>query len=227
MKDARVRNSIISHCRFSILNYRRDGFTLIEVIVALAIFSIIVVALYSSFFISHKAVDAVDDSLLRLQESRAVLDTLKREIEASLYDKSKSYTVFKITDRDFYGRQASELIFTAFSPLRPGLSRIAYEVEEHDGKLSLRKTVSSSFAGSDEAKGIELIEEIESFTVEVKYQDKWVKTWDSTLTGSRPDEVRVSLNITAKKKDDRIGERDRPLSFTLSDIAKPKIQKSI
>jgi prepilin-type N-terminal cleavage/methylation domain-containing protein len=37
------------------------GFTLLEVIVALGLSAIVMTALYSSFFLSRKAVDAVDD----------------------------------------------------------------------------------------------------------------------------------------------------------------------
>src|SRR5512147_2688640 len=83
--------------------YREKGFTLLEVLVALGISIIVMTALYSSFFLSRKAVDAVDDSLLRLQESRALLDIIKREMESSLYDQrkianGKAYTLFKLED---------------------------------------------------------------------------------------------------------------------------------
>jgi len=163
-------------------------------------------------------VDAVDDSLLRLQESRAVVDAIKREMESALYEKEKSYTAFKLDDRDFYGKQASQLSFTSFIPSLPGLAKISYTVGESDGKLVLKKKVISAYAKSAETKGIELMEDIESFTIEARYTDKWVKTWDSEVSNSIPDEIRVSVKIYLKKEDS---------PFTISDIANPKYSKTL
>lgn len=194
-----------------------DAFTFLEVLIAVAITSIIVAALYSSFFLSRKAVDAVDDSLLRFQECRSVLDVLKREIESSLCEVNKKYTVFKLDDRDFYGKQASRLVFTTFSPLRPGLAKITYTVEEHEGKLKLTKKIDPAFGRSVETKSTDLIENLESFTVEAGYKGKWVKTWDSAMTSTTPEEIRISLMTVPK-------EGDSPV--TVSEIARPRIGKT-
>jgi prepilin-type N-terminal cleavage/methylation domain-containing protein len=191
-----------------------DAFTLLEVLIAVAITSIIVAALYSAFSLSRKAVDAVDDSLLRLQECRSVLDVLKREIESSPYDPTKSYTVFKLDDRDFYGKQASQLVFTSFSQLRPGLAKITYAVEENEGKLTLKKKVDPAYGQAVETKSVELIENLESFTVEAGYKSKWVKTWDSAMTNTYPEEIRISLKMVSK-------EGEAP--FTVSEIARLRI----
>ena len=203
--------------RHSTLNTQR-GFTLLEVLVAVAITSMIIAALYSTFSLSRRAVDAVDDSLIRIQESRAVLDILKREIESALYRKERAYTVFKLDDRDFYGKQASQLLFTSFSPLLPGLAKIQYTVEEDGGKLVLKKKISSAFGARRETKSAELVEDMESFTIEAGYGDKWVKTWDSGEAGSIPDEIRISMKVYTKK-----GEG--PL--TISEIARPRCDKPL
>lgn len=193
------------------------GFTLIEVLLAVAITSVIITALYSTFFLSRRAVDAVDDSLVKLQESRAVLDAVKREIESAVYSAEKTYTLFKLDDRDFYGKQASQLLFTSFSPLRPGLSKIAYTVEESDGKLILRKKVEAAYGGSVETRGVDLMEDIDSFTVEAGYKERWVKTWDSAVSKGIPDEIRISLKIRTKREES---------PFTISDVARPRIGKT-
>lgn len=199
------------------------GFTLIEVLVAFAVFSIVLASLYSTFFLSQRAVDAVDESLIRLQESRAVLDVMKKELEASLFSRDKTYTVFTLKDRDFHGKQASQLKFTAFSSLAPGLSKISYTLDENKGKLILKKNIVSAYTISpeDKTKYIDLIEDMEAFTVEVKYKDKWVKTWDSNLNNDIPDEIRISLKIITKK---HTGANEQ---FTISDSIKPRIGKPV
>jgi len=87
----------------------KGGFTLLEILIAIAIMSIILVALYSTYLLAHKALFDVDKSLVKLQEARAFADILKREIESTLYSQANSYCVFKMDDRDFYGKQASSL----------------------------------------------------------------------------------------------------------------------
>src|SRR5208283_79231 len=202
----------------------KRGFTLIEVLITFAILSLIITALYSTFFMSKKAVDSVDESLLKFQEARFFMDSLKRELESALYAQDKAYTVFKLDDRDFYGRQTSQLVLTTFSSLLPGLSKIQYTVEENNNKLVLTKKISSAYSLYPDGKSAELIEDIESFTVEAKYNGRWVKTWDSALSGILPDEIRFSVSLPAKGGPEKDGGQSL---FQLTDIAWLKIGKNL
>jgi len=189
----------------------KKGFTLIEVLVAFAILSIILAALYSTFFLSHKAMDGLDESLVKLQECRMSIDTMRRDIDSILYDPVNKNSLFKVEDRDIYGKQTSKLVFTTFSTLRPGLSRIAYFVKEKDKKLVLMKELTSAYTPENVAEGFEVVEDIEAFTVEVNYKDTWTKTWDSSLTRTIPQDIRITLTTRLKNK-----------TVTLFEIAKPK-----
>jgi general secretion pathway protein J len=207
-----------------------NGFTLIEVLLALSLVSVILAALYSSFFLSKKAIDAADGPLLRLQESRALLDIMKREIEAAFYDKTRSYTAFKLEDQDFDGREASRLTFTTFTPGFPGLAKVEYRAVESDGRISLVKKVISAYARSADAKDIELIEDIESFTVEIRYADKWVKTWDNSQAGGIPGELKISIRLrnlrNTEQKDLLESESSRDIT-TIYDVAKPMTGRTL
>ena len=192
------------------------GFTLLEILMAMAILSVVLGALYSTFFLAHRALTGVDQSLVQLQESRAFVDTLKRELEAVLYSKESKYGIFKVDDRDFYGRQTSGLTMTSFSPLLKGLAKITYGVEEKNGRLAITKSVASAFSQGSENSRVELLEDIESFMLEAIYEDKWVKTWDSSLSGNTPEEVRITLTIRVKNTDRDV----QPAApFTLFDTA--------
>ncbi len=48
------------------------GFTLIEMLLALALLSIVLGALYSTFFLSHRAMEGIDGGLVKLQECRRI-----------------------------------------------------------------------------------------------------------------------------------------------------------
>jgi general secretion pathway protein J len=200
------------------------GFTLIEILIAIAIMSIVLAALYSTFFLANKAMFSVDKTLVKLQESRAFVDILKREIESVLYLNDKSYCVFKIDDRDFYGQQVSSLTMTSSSPLMKGLVKINYAVEERDGILVITKSMVSAFSQATEIKRVDLIEDIESFDIQAKYQNQWVKTWDSALTKSVPEEVKITVNMRIKNKE---GETQSAIPFSMADTAKLKVGSAI
>jgi type II secretory pathway component PulJ len=180
-------------------------------LISITLLSIVLAALYSTFFLSHRAIDGMDESIIKLQETRKALDILKRELDSAVYWNNDEHTVFKTSDRDFLGKQASQLTFTTFSTLRPGISRIEYYVEEKEGKLTLYKKIESPYQ-KEETEGGDILEDLQGFTIESKYNDQWVKTWDTGINMKRPEEIRISLSIILK---DRV--------LTLSDVATPKV----
>lgn len=205
----------------------REGFTLIETLVAVTVLSIVLAALYSGFFISGRAIDAVGDSLIRLQEARAVVDTLKRELESAFYSQEGGYSLFRLSDRDFYGRQASQLIFTSFCNISPGLSSIAYTVEEKNGSLALKKKITSAFDKTSEGRDFELIDDVGSFTIEARYNDAWVKTWDSNLANRIPDEMMITITINTKRRGTGREDASASDAVTISDTARCRTARAM
>ncbi len=196
---------------------RDHGFTLLELLISIALLTIILGAVYGTFFMSHRALDGTDDMLLKLQEGRMTLDTVCREMESLFYSPSNRFSVLRIEDRDIYGRQTSRVALTTFSPLTPGMSVVSYYVEENNGKLRLLKKIRPSFAPDNpEEKGVELIEDLQTFTVEALLKGRWVRTWDASDTNSVPGELRVTITYMIK---------DRP--FTLYETINPRIGRRI
>lgn len=192
------------------------GFTLIEMLLALALLSIVLGALYSTFFLSHRAMEGIDGGLVKLQECRMAIDIIGREIDSAVYNEGNKYSVFTVEDRDIYGKQASRFFFTALSPLIPGLSTLSYSVEEKDGKLTLLKKVKSAYGKANTDKGTELLDDIENFIVEVKDNGKWIRTWNAMESKRVPDEIRVTITILLKNE-----------KISLYETLRPKIGKSL
>jgi len=201
-----------------------SGFTLIEILVTMVILSAILVAVYSTFLLAHRALSDVDKSVIKLQEARAFMDILKREIESALYSEDRAYCLFKIDDRDFYGRQASALTLTTSSPLIEGLARINYTVEDKDGILVITKNMASAFSKTAEDSRIDLLEDIETFELKVRYRDTWVKMWDSALTKSVPEEVKITLIL---RMNDVKGKAPSAAPFSMFETVKLKVGSAL
>lgn len=192
-----------------------NGFTLIEILVAVAILSIVLAAIYNTFFLLQRAIDSSDETTTKLQEIRKAIDIIRCELESSVFEESIKDTQITIRDKDFYGKPASQVIFTTFSSLRPGLSKLTYYAEEKDRKLILYKKIESTLSDENDNTA-ELIEGIEGFLVEAKFDNKWVKTWDSELSNKAPEQIRITFVIKIKDRE-----------IILTDIAKPMYGKSI
>ncbi|MBZ0154614.1 MAG: type II secretion system protein GspJ [Alphaproteobacteria bacterium] len=189
---------------------RERGFTLIEILLALVLLSVVLGALYSTFFLSQRALEGMDDTLVKMQECRMTLDMMRRELDSLVYSTGNKYTLFKVEDRDLYGKQASRLLFSSHSPLAPGLSSLSYYVEEQEGKKTLLKKRYSSHEKPGEEKGMELIEEIEAFSVEVREGGGWVRTWNAAENGKVPEEIRITVTVMIKDKKLSLSETVRP-----------------
>ena len=192
-----------------------NGFTLIEVLVAIAILSIIFVVTYGTFFLLQRATENLDESITRLQEARKTIEIIRCELESAVFNERIKDTQIKIKDKDYYGKPASQIIFTTFTSLKPGLSRLSYYVVEKDGSLTLYKNVESGSQDEPENTA-DLIEGIEGFSLEAKFENKWVKTWDTEINNKAPEQIRISLVFKIKDRE-----------IILTDIAKPMYGKSI
>ena len=195
---------------------RRNGFTLIEVLVSLTLLTVVLGAVYSSFFSVQRAVERFDNVSLHYHEARTTLDIIRREIEAAILKNPKQEELidratFEVKDRDIYGKTVSSMDLTAFSFRGIGMSTVSYFVEENNKVLSLMKKEKLPIITS-EGYTVDLIEGIESFAVEVLFNNKWVKTWNAADTRKLPVAVKVTIEF-----------EDNGRIITLSEYARPRM----
>ncbi|MBF0608144.1 MAG: prepilin-type N-terminal cleavage/methylation domain-containing protein [Candidatus Magnetobacterium sp. LHC-1] len=210
------------------------GFTLVEVLVAVCLFSVISLALYNTYFLSERAISGMDDYMWKLQESRELFETMRKEVESSFYSTNKDMGRFRVIDRDTRARQTSGIYMTTFAGAGTSYKHVAYYVEEQKNKkLALYKSVQPSGANIPPVK-VEVVDNIRDFTVEV-FDDSAaniepgaltllsqgrlapkvaVKTWDTVITARMPTYIRTTLTIYL---------RDAPL--TLSETFYPRITR--
>ncbi len=178
----------------------KQGFTLLELLVALALLVIIAAALYGSYFTVIRGRDSATTGMESLRESAATLAQLRREIASALYRSGDKRLSFVVEDRDQFGKPASNLIFSTLGMTRPGeapssdLREVRYGIREKEGKLLLARGEKELFFDL-EPQQYPQMEEIESFLVECEDSGKWVRSWDTALNGKLPDAVRITLIV--------------------------------
>jgi general secretion pathway protein J len=197
--------------------------------VALALLAIISAALYGTYFSLMRGRDAAQARMTERRELATTLDQLRRELTAAYFppgssppaakDQLGTQLHFVVEDRDYFGKPASVLDFTALAPPRSGdlpasdQVRIRYRVEEKDGKLRLMRLEKDRYVTVDPLPYPQL-EELEGFLVECTTDGKqWVKTWDTAINRGLPQNVRVTIKV-------KEGEQ----TVALSAIATPMVK---
>ncbi len=195
----------------------RGGFTLLEVIVAIAILSLIAVMVYSSFFSMARSKRNLQEVASRYQQGRSALDRMSRELSAAFVSAHRPFTqVQPVRETAFIGsdeRPTDRIDFTSFSYRR--LKRDAHESDqaeigyfgstdpENRDKVDLVRRV-SKYIDDDPTRGgiIQVLAE-DVASLEISYLDpltgEWTDSWDSTQPagqlGRLPSQVWITLEL--------------------------------
>jgi len=188
----------------------RKGFTLIEVLIALALLGILAGTLYSTYFTLIKGRESAAEGMEARRELRATLDLLRRELNSAFYKAVQSGTTkrlhFSVEDRDIFGKPASRLAFTAIAPPQAGGQAVSdqidlvYEIVERDKKMVLSRQAKDLYHPGEPDRYPQM-ENIEGFLVECLNGDKWVKSWDTANDSQHKLPAAVRVTVTVKEGD--------------------------
>lgn len=184
------------------------GFTLLEILVALALLVILSGALYGTYFSLMRGRETAAMKMDERRELSETLDRLHRELSAAFYNAGNNRLHFVVEDRDYFGKPASTLDFTAIAPPRsdsvPASDQVqlVYRTVEKDKKLLLARQEKDIYATVDPLQYPQM-KELEGFLVECSTDgSKWVRTWDAAkLNGNQvPRYVKVTLMLKEGEK---------------------------
>lgn len=112
---------------------RRGGFTLLEILLTLAIFSGIMVLLLSAFTGAERTREQLSNRLRDFRQLRLALDRIGTDLSGAFSSTAVESTAFSATVDTFSGKPAATLIFSAFllpdadgSVPSPGIVKIRY-----------------------------------------------------------------------------------------------------
>ncbi|MBC7963488.1 MAG: prepilin-type N-terminal cleavage/methylation domain-containing protein [Steroidobacteraceae bacterium] len=207
-----------------------NGFTLLEVLIAVVLLGILSAALYGSYFGVMRARDRASSGMESRRELGATLDLIRREVSSAMFKTNSANELhplkFVVEDRDNFGAPASTLTLTTLAPPTSGLTHgesgiliVTYRVVEKDKKLSLRRQERDLFSEESIVIDFPQMEQISSFLVECYDGSKWVKSYDSALYNSLPKNVAGgggSVRVTVQ-----FVEEGKPVEFTM--LSTPRI----
>ncbi|MBI3601134.1 MAG: prepilin-type N-terminal cleavage/methylation domain-containing protein, partial [Nitrospinae bacterium] len=174
-----------------LINWRDKGFALIELLIAVAITSILLTALYAAFFSIYRVTEAVEGKIERHLDTGSFLDQFVREVNGAYFKTANSMTIFTGEKKGL----TSFLSFTAFTRpvLKEGLpasdlTAVSYFVEEENGVGALYRETWNPY-GEEKSKlvpagskqGIEVLKGIKGFEVGFFNGKDWAFAWDASL----------------------------------------------
>ena len=197
-------------CQVSPVTRHAFAFTLIEIMVAMAIFSIVIAAIYSTWTLILRASQVGQRTAAQAQRQRIALRTIEDSLTCvQSFQASMKYYGFVVQNGD-----QPELSFTARLPdvfprnrkfvnpdlgLDFSLRRLTYTLEpgpDAENDLVLRQNpVLMDLDADEQHTPLVLAHDVEKFSIECwdpKALD-WVDTWDTT--NSIPAMVRISLTL--------------------------------
>lgn len=189
-----------------------------EVLIAVVLLGILSAALYGSYFGVVRARERTSEGMEARRELGATLDLIRREIAATMFDRSDSRLHFVVEDRDNFGAPSSVLELTTLTPpsLRigkdSGIVMVRYRMSEKDKKKILTRQEHDLLLDSGTTPAYPQMERISAFLVECYDGSKWVRSWDTAINGILPRSVRVTVKFE---------EQGKPVEFSV--LSTPRI----
>lgn len=195
----------------------RSAFTLLEVILALAIMSVLAVSLFTCMQVAFKTKRGAEESLEVIRDPEAAMDLLRAEFESALPPRGTMSRAF--VGRGFMGANGGrddDVSFFTAAPMPPGVGRqlgspppMAADIKqvqlivvtlENTGERCLARRVTSNLLPPE---GVEMLPDDEILvrnvtSLQFRYYDGllWQDEWDSSLNyDALPAAVEVTLEL--------------------------------
>jgi general secretion pathway protein J len=179
-----------------------SGFTLIEIIIAIALSALLLSILYWTYFSINKSIEAASENQDAMETGRILTEIIRKEIRCI---NPSGYTVIVKNEdvEDFTLGQIEFVTSTRSSNNQITQKRIGYALRINDSTsnkiLIKRESVDLSNPLKDSDKSFEVSRIIKSFRIEVFNGTDWIAQWSASLTESVPKQLRVSFEVLDTK----------------------------
>ncbi|OGL39483.1 MAG: hypothetical protein A3C43_07455 [Candidatus Schekmanbacteria bacterium RIFCSPHIGHO2_02_FULL_38_11] len=204
-----------------------EGFTLLELVVAIAIFAIISTFVYGAYTGTVSTTERAQKKIEFYQKARLVLSRISEEIEQAAPPREKGempdFSYFSGSNDEINGVNADELRFVSRADSgyskesgKPAIVRITYRIEVASGEgneyyVLIRKEDPIFFREDEEReKTEEFLEKCEGINFEYYSDEGWVNEWDDQTSTGVEGRIPKAVRITLTLKDDE----DKPRDFS-------------
>ena len=195
-----------------------SGFTLLEILIAVAIMSTLLVGLYTAFFSVSAAQARVESELEQTRQLRRFMDVISTELRSSFYKEANDRTLFygKASGRSTQERSSLGFTWFGYPRISSGagleerpvseLIAVRYFVKEHSGDEeedgedlnnsgALYKARWNPYEGEESGFDAEVMANVERFVLSYFDGNDWVEGWDATNENKLPAAVKVELTL--------------------------------
>ena len=181
------------------------GFTLMEVLLATAILSIIMMIVYGSFVQTRRVIGRTEAAVDGLRGIRAVFSRITNDVGMAFLSTANDNTFFVGTDDYGGGYPNDQIDFTSFSHIRRNSD--ALESDQMEVGYYLRKDFEGASVLMKREKNridvnpmyggrtFELCEDIAG--IDFRYLDEgtWLDSWDSRVSKKIPEAVEITIIV--------------------------------
>jgi len=184
---------------------KQQGFTLVEVVIAVAIAAFLMTIVYSVFSTTTQARTRAEESSSRFQQARVFFQRLSRELRGSNWSAGDETTAFTVT-READGFKEIILTTLAGAALRSGQAdgtTVRYVLEKDNGDLRTLYRLISNNQGSavGEPEKYTIISDIAELGMRVFNNGAWFETWNAEDEKRLPKLVEITLKIRYEGRD--------------------------
>lgn len=174
------------------------GFTLIEVVIAVALLSLVMSSVYGIFTTISTTEQRLQSESELYHQARVIFDRLGRELSGSYLATSNENSAFSASNEN----GTPYLAFTSTSAItkgaqQGGLVRLRYELSTERNKTVGRLLRSSVplFVPDDPQKGQRLSSQIKQVQWRFYDGNDWQDDWDSSQSNTLPQTVEISMTL--------------------------------
>jgi len=177
------------------------AFTLLELLVALAVVAIVLGALFASLRIAFRAKSSTEEAVEPMQRAQIALSFLRRDLESALPPSGVLASLFQGSPAD---QDNSDLLFDAAvdappqATMQTDIRQIEYLVlTEGSDRLLVRRVTSNLLAPIVPDPDDEVVcRGVVNFSLQYYDGSNWNDTWDSTQQqNALPAAVQISLDL--------------------------------
>ncbi|MDX8388385.1 MAG: prepilin-type N-terminal cleavage/methylation domain-containing protein [Ghiorsea sp.] len=153
------------------------GFTLIEVLLAIVVFSLIAAVSWSALGPAGDGFLMLKESRVQLEEQQWVGKQLRRDVSYLSHSQDRSITSVKLTNDSRGNTDFDELQLLVRDPMYPGLTLIRYQINEDTNTLT-REAI-SPWSRTHVEPIVWSLAEVSSFSVEAfSPKSGWKADWN-------------------------------------------------